>query len=77
MTARFPPPNWHPGPVDRPATWVARVNAAESDQELELLRCSIERGTPFGRPAWVDSTAARLGIESSVRPRGRPRLTKK
>ena len=63
--------NW---PVPRPRNWVTRVNAAHSEAELASLRRSIERGTPFGSERWTKRTAARLGIESSLRPRGRPRL---
>ena len=39
-------------PVDRPANWTAWVNQAESEQELESLRKSVERGRPFGAPQW-------------------------
>jgi putative transposase len=67
----------HVGPVDRPANWLERVNTAETDQELEQLRRCLERGTPLGSPGWVASTARRLGIESSLRSRGRPRLVEK
>ena len=36
---------------------------------------SIQRGQPFGSAFWQAEVAARLGLESSFRPRGRPRLT--
>jgi hypothetical protein len=35
-------------------------------------RKSIERGTPFGGESWQQTTADRLGLESSLRPGGRP-----
>jgi len=60
-------------PVDRPARWTARVNAAETAEELDQLRLSVARGKPFGNPTWTQRTIARLGLESSIRPRGRPR----
>ena len=60
-------------PVDRPARWTARVNAAETTEELEQLRRSVARGKPFGNPTWTQRTIARLGLESSIPPRGRPR----
>ncbi len=60
-------------PVDRPSNWLHRVNAAETPKELDRLRLSLARGRPFGSPGWTLRTAARLGIESSLRPRGRPR----
>lgn len=60
-------------PVDRPSNWLHRVNSAETSKELDRLRLSFARGRPFGSMAWTLRTAARLGIESSLRPRGRPR----
>lgn len=67
-------PAWlHRGPVDRPRDWLARVNRPESAAELEALRRCIRRGSPFGGTTWTQRTASRLGLESSLRPRGRPR----
>ncbi len=60
-------------PVDRPANWVSRVNAAETAAELERVRRSVARGRPFGSPQWQVRTARRLGLESTIRPRGRPK----
>jgi putative transposase len=60
-------------PIDRPANWLARVNQADSEQELESLRQSVQRGRPFGQPKWQKRIAKRLGLESSYRPTGRPR----
>lgn len=62
--------NW---PVDRPRNWLAQVNDAEGAEELEALRCSVQRGRPFGNPAWVVRTAKRLNLESTLNPRGRPK----
>ncbi len=63
----------HAGPIDRLHDWLQCVNRAESAEELEILRGSAQRGTPFGTPMWIGRTAAQLGLESAVRPRGRPR----
>ncbi len=62
----------HAGPIPRPADWVAYVNSPQTAAELEALRRCAERGTPFGDAAWIGSTAARLGLEYTIRPRGRP-----
>jgi putative transposase len=62
-----------PGPVTRPANWLDWVNQAMTVGELEALRRSVQRGTPFGNSAWVETTAKRLGLEFTLRPRGRPR----
>ena len=62
----------HPGPVDRPRRWVAEVNRPMAEAEMDALRRCVNRGAPWGRPAWQVRTAARLGLEHALRPRGRP-----
>ncbi|MBI5765209.1 MAG: transposase [Planctomycetes bacterium] len=61
------------GPVDRPRGWTERVNQAETAAELSAVRRSVVRGTPFGMKAWIRRAATRLGLESTLNPRGRPR----
>jgi putative transposase len=68
-----PGPALSPWPIDPPADWVERVNAPLSPAEEEALRRAIRRGQPFGAPDWQATTAARLGLDSTLRPRGRPR----
>jgi putative transposase len=63
----------HPGPVPRPAKWRQWVNETDDPGQLAALRNSVNRGAPWGGTAWAGRTAARLGIEASLRPRGRPR----
>jgi putative transposase len=62
-----------PWPIDRPANWVARINQADNDEELESLRESVRRGCPFGQPDWQKPIAKRLALESAYRSSGRPR----
>ena len=64
-------------PVACPRNWVAQVNAAQTQAEEDAVKRCIARGTPFGAPRWQERIASRLGIESSLRPRGRPRKMKK
>ncbi len=61
------------GPVARGPNWCQTVNRAMADAEVQALRTSVNRGTPWGDPKWQKRTAAKLGLESSLRPRGRPR----
>ena len=63
-------------PVPLPGDWLVRVNAPESPVELAALRRSVYRCAPFGDAAWVEETAAFLGLESSLRPQGRPRKSR-
>lgn len=64
-------------PIDRPARWVEWVNQLPTDQELEAVRNCATRGAPYGSASWVETTAKRLGIESTLRPRGRPKKSSK
>jgi len=62
----------HP-PVPLPKDWIAWVNQPQTEVELDAIRKSIKRGAPWGQEEWVQQTAQRLGLESALRPRGRPR----
>ncbi len=59
------------GPVALPPNWTAHVNRAEAELELTALRSAVQRGSPFGSDRWQKQTALRLGLESTLRPRGR------
>ena len=59
-------------PVPRPGCWAEYVNRAETEAELAALRESVRRGSPFGGFAWRQETARRLGLERTLRARGRP-----
>ena len=62
-------------PVKRPRQWVGWVNRLETASELEDLRCSAQRGRPFGSQGWVVRVVKRLSLESTLRPRGRPKAS--
>jgi putative transposase len=59
----------------RQRRWSAFVHKTPTDKELTAIRRSCSSGLPFGTPAWVDGLAARLGLDLTIRPRGRPRKT--
>lgn len=60
-------------PLPRPAAWARHVNQPQSDAELVAIRRSVARGQPFGDDRWVEATAKRLGLDSTLRKRGRPK----
>jgi putative transposase len=66
------PPLCHAWPVPRPSDWLAYVNRPAEAQELEAVRRSARRGCPYGDEAWVTAMAEQLGLQSTLRPRGRP-----
>jgi putative transposase len=60
-------------PIDRPRDWMSRVNRPFGPEEEQAILRSIRRGQPFGTAPWQADVAARLGLQSVLRPRGRPR----
>ena len=62
------------GPLLKSPGWTQYVNSVETEAELASLRKSVARGTPYGGLKWQEQTAIQLGLESSMRPRGRPKV---
>jgi putative transposase len=60
------------GPVDLPGQWLDIVNEDVPEKDRNSIRQSILRGRPYGNAGWVEETARRLHLESSLRDRGRP-----
>ncbi|MEM0914044.1 MAG: hypothetical protein AAGK09_05475 [Planctomycetota bacterium] len=56
-----------------PRGWLRTVNAGQADRDLTRVRLSVGRGRPLGDAASMASTADRLDLEATLRPRGRPR----
>ena len=59
-------------PIDRPGDWTRRVNQPETEEELKALRRCVNRGSPLGSETWTTRTVQKLGLQSTLRPRGRP-----
>jgi putative transposase len=59
-------------PLSKPASWRRYVNQPQSEAELAAIRRSVKRGQPYGGERWVQATARRLGLQSTLRARGRP-----
>jgi|GEM_PF-157489 len=51
--------------------WTEHVNRPRTEAETAAIRQALHRGPPLGSPAWAGSTARRLGLESTLRPRDR------
>ena len=64
-----------PWPMSIPAGWLEHINAPQSELELESLRRCVVRGSPFGEAGWRMAAAEKLGLLSTLKPRGRPRHT--
>jgi putative transposase len=63
--------------MERPQKWIEFVNAPDNASELEDLRSSVRRGRPFGSADWVTVMAKQLGLESTMKSRGRPKRAEK
>ena len=61
-------------PLPEPRAWPQLVNQPQTAAELAAVRRSLHRNSPFGSNAWTTRTAAALGLASTLRPRGRPKL---
>jgi len=60
-------------PVDRPRGWLADVNRPLADEPLQEVRHATVRGMPLGTDRWKARIAAKLRLDLTLRPRGRPR----
>ena len=59
-------------PLPEPSDWTEHVNAPQTEAELQAIRRSLRRGSPYGSAYWTEQTAKQLGLESTLRVRGRP-----
>ena len=63
----------HRWPLPELPQWVRTLNRPLTKAEWNAVRNSVRRGTPFGTTQWQARTAKNLGLEWTMRPRGRPR----
>ena len=75
------------GPIAIPRNWVSLVNKPQTEDEVAAMKRSISRSMPLDSERWTASVGQRvldsecwteriaegLGLESTLRPRGRPR----
>jgi len=61
------------GPVELPSNWARLVHEPLGGTDVQTIGSSIRRGSPFGDTRWAAVTAQRLRLQSTMRPRGRPR----
>ena len=71
-------PDWLLTPTDPPLPrkWRSWVNKPQTEAELAAIRHCIVRGAPYGDEVWRKQSAARLGLGSTLRSRGRPPKSK-
>jgi putative transposase len=59
-------------PLPRSRNWNEYVNQPQTEAELKAIRQSVHRGSPLGSDRWMKKIAEQLGLESTMRRRGRP-----
>jgi putative transposase len=67
----------HDWPVDRPGGWEALLDDPMDKKTLEAIRENVKRGRPLGSAEWVQRMAKKLGLEFTLRGRGRPQKRRK
>ncbi len=60
-------------PLDLPPDWDEFVSRPLLEKELARIRQNILRQAPYGDTDWCLAVAREVGLESTLRPRGRPR----
>jgi putative transposase len=64
-----------PSPVPLPNNWLHWIDQPFFDHELTTLRTCLNRQAPFGSSDWLAQFTGVAGLDSTLRPRGRPRKT--
>jgi putative transposase len=62
-----------PWPVPEPENGISWETEPQTEAELAAVRRSVNRGRPFGSDEWVEMVVRQLGLQATMRPRGRPR----
>jgi len=60
-------------PIELQKGWDRYVDAPLTQKELERLHQSVNRQSPYGKWEWQMRVSEELGLESTLRPRGRPK----
>ena len=63
------------GLIRLPPHWTDYVDAPMTGKELNQFRQSVDRQAPFGDRTWQERICRTLGLESTLRPLGRPKKT--
>src|SRR5450432_1052004 len=63
-------------PVQKPRNWLALVNEPMDSSQRSRLKQSFDRDRPLGSDSWTAKIAAKLGLQYTLNPRGRPKKQK-
>jgi len=57
----------------RQRKWSDYVHRQSNEDQLQAIRHSVATGLPYGAASWVKNLSAKLKLDLTIRPRGRPR----
>ena len=60
-------------PIELPGQWDCYVDDPFTEAELDRLRMSVNRQTPFGDVTWQMKICKEFGLESTMKRKGRPK----
>jgi len=60
-------------PIDMPDNYLILVNEPQTSEELESLRRSVNRGSPYGLDDWIEKITKKFNLKSTLTNRGRPK----
>jgi len=60
-------------PIELPKNWDRYVDEPLTEKELGGLRQAVNRQSPYGTSVWQARVSKELGLESTLKPRGRPK----
>jgi putative transposase len=60
-------------PIELPGEWDRYVDEPFAEKELDRLRTSVNRQTPFGDETWQMKICKEFGLESTMKRKGRPK----
>ncbi len=61
------------GPVKLPDRWNRLVNVLPGENVDAAIDNCVKRGCPYGNDKWKETITQKLGLQITMRPRGRPR----
>ncbi len=62
-----------PWPTPEPPDYVLWLNRSQGREEVEKIRCAIQRNRPYGSDEWVSNAIAKFGLKITMRSPGRPK----
>ncbi|OGZ09740.1 MAG: hypothetical protein A3D65_05440 [Candidatus Lloydbacteria bacterium RIFCSPHIGHO2_02_FULL_50_13] len=62
-------------PTPFPHGYTHWINTPDNENDLLVLRSSVNKGVPYGRERWVDAMVSKYHMEATLRMAGRPKKT--